>query len=80
MSSELEISLRMRNSFYNYLNYIFEYRQDKVPLFFNKWKLFDNYIKNKDKDKTQMITDKEIYITNKIFYQIQKIQKNKRKN
>ena len=62
----------------NYLNFISKKYISRVPEFFIRWKLFDKYIKNKDINKVQFSSDKDIYITNKIFNQIQIIQ-NRRK-
>lgn len=75
----IAISDKCINSLSNYLNFIDKKHQARVPEFFIKWKLFDNYIKNKDINKVQFASDNEIYITNKIFNQIQIIQ-NRRKN
>ena len=75
----IAISDKCINSLSNYLNFIDKKYESRVPEFFIKWKLFDNYIQNKDINKVQFVSDNDIYITNKIFNQIQIIQ-NRRKN
>ena len=73
------ISENCIKSLSNYLNFISKKYIARVPEFFIRWKLFDKYIKNKDINKVQFASDKDIYITNKIFNQIQIIQ-NRGKN
>ena len=73
------ISDKCINSLSNYLIFIDKKYQSKLPDFFIKWKLFDDFIKNKDINRIQFASDTDIYITNKIFNQI-KIVQNRRKN
>ena len=67
----------VQKSFINYMRYYENKYVNSVRYFFSIWKLFDLYIKNKPKNPNKMISDKEIYVTNKIFYEIERVKKKK---
>ena len=62
--------------FSTYFDYIDTKYRKMIPNFFNTWKLFIIWIQKRQnrKDATQLVTEYEIYRTNRIFNRIQSLQ------
>lgn len=68
---------KVQNSFINYMKYYENKYANSIRYFFSLWKLFDMYIKNKPKNPNCMISEKEIYVTDKIFNEIERVKRKK---
>jgi len=71
-----EIIKKQNASITKWINNVYNNRKRHVPIFFYLWVLFT---KNKKKHTLLTATEKEVYIVEKIFYAIEKINNKKQK-
>lgn len=67
---------RQRNAIHNWMSYVSKNYVDTLPIYFNYWVRFTNYMAKRPPLLTT--TDSDIFITDIIFNEIQRVQHKKK--